>query len=149
MSVDITRAPNHLLYTILLYCDLETGVRGHSRSSKVALFDRAHATLYSSSTVNMSLSIPFSSYSRMYRVGQKVNPKCSTHNFVKYWSIFTILLLLQSPKNLHYVTLWWFYVFKMAAGRHVGFWRKLNSKVFLFPERRFWSLGQILCEYVQ
>jgi len=32
-------------------------VRGHSRSSKAALFDRAHATLYSSSIVNMSLSI--------------------------------------------------------------------------------------------
>jgi len=37
-------------------CDLETGVRGHSRSSKVALFDRAHATLYSSSIVTMPLS---------------------------------------------------------------------------------------------
>jgi len=37
-----------------------------------------------------------------YRVGQtKVNPECSTHNFVKYWPIFTILSLLQSPENLH------------------------------------------------
>ena len=35
-----------------LYCDLETGVLGHSRSSKATLFDRAqsaHTTLYSSS----------------------------------------------------------------------------------------------------
>jgi len=31
-----------------LYCDLETGVRGLSRSSKAALFDRVHTTLYSS-----------------------------------------------------------------------------------------------------
>jgi len=30
-----------------------------------------------------------------YRVGQKkVNPKCSTHNFVKYWPILKILSLL-------------------------------------------------------
>jgi len=43
-----------------LYCDLETGVRGHSKSSKVALFDRAHKTLYSSSIVNMPLSLTVS-----------------------------------------------------------------------------------------
>jgi len=35
----------------------------------------------------------------IYRVGQKVNPKCFTYNFVKYWPIFKILSLLQSPKN--------------------------------------------------
>jgi len=45
------------LYT---YCDLETGVRGHSRSSIVALFDRSHTTLYSSSIVTMPLSITVS-----------------------------------------------------------------------------------------
>ena len=39
-----------------LYCDLETGIRGHSMSSKMALFDRAHTTLYSSSIVTMALS---------------------------------------------------------------------------------------------
>ena len=42
------------------YCDLQTKVRGKSRSSKVALFDRAHATLYSSSIVTMPLSITVS-----------------------------------------------------------------------------------------
>ena len=31
---------------------------------------------------------------------KKVNPKCSTHNFVKYWPIFKILSLLQSLENL-------------------------------------------------
>jgi len=31
------------------YCDLETGLQGHSRLSEAALFDRAHTTLYSSS----------------------------------------------------------------------------------------------------
>ena len=36
---------------------LKLGFGGHSRSSKVALFDRAHTTLYSSSIVNMHLSI--------------------------------------------------------------------------------------------
>jgi len=33
------------LFALKLYCDLEAGVRGHSRSSKAALFDRAHTTL--------------------------------------------------------------------------------------------------------
>jgi len=42
------------------YCDLETGVRGHSRSSKVAPFDTTHATLYSFSTVTMHLAITVS-----------------------------------------------------------------------------------------
>jgi len=45
------------LLAFKLYCDLETGVLCHSRSSKVALFDSAHTTLYSSS---MSLSITVS-----------------------------------------------------------------------------------------
>jgi len=44
-----------------LHCDLETGVRDHTRSSKVALFDRAHTTLYSSSIVTM----PLDRYSRI------------------------------------------------------------------------------------
>ena len=48
------------IFAFKLYCDLETGVRGHSRSLKVALFDRAHTTLYSSSIVTMPLSITVS-----------------------------------------------------------------------------------------
>jgi len=48
------------IFAFELYCDLETWVRGHSRSSKVALFDRAHATLYSSSIVTMPLSLTVS-----------------------------------------------------------------------------------------
>jgi len=49
-------------FAFKLYCDLETGVRGHSRSSNAALFDRAHTTLYSSysSILNMPLSIAVS-----------------------------------------------------------------------------------------
>ena len=47
------------IITFKLYCDLETGVRGHSRSSKVALFARAHTTLYSSSIVTMPLYYRF------------------------------------------------------------------------------------------
>ena len=39
------------IFAFILYCDLETWVWGHSRSSKMALFDRAHMTLYSSSIV--------------------------------------------------------------------------------------------------
>jgi len=34
------------IFAFKLYCDLETGVRGHSRSSKLALIDRAHIRLY-------------------------------------------------------------------------------------------------------
>jgi len=48
------------IFAFKLYCDLETGVRGHSRSSKAALFDKAHTTLYSSSTVNMPVSVTVS-----------------------------------------------------------------------------------------
>jgi len=40
-------------------------------------------------------------------------------------------------------------VFKMAAGRHLGFSEKWNLKVFLFPGRRFFYLSQILCKYMQ
>ena len=47
------------IFAFKLYCDLETGVRGHSRSSKAALFDRAHTTLYSSSIVTASIYYRF------------------------------------------------------------------------------------------
>jgi len=53
------------IFAFKLYCDLETGVRGHWRSSKVALFDRAHTTLYSSFIVTMPPSLPFPRYSRI------------------------------------------------------------------------------------
>ena len=48
------------IFAFKLHCDLETGVRGHSRSSKTALFDRAHTTLYSSSILTMPLSLTVS-----------------------------------------------------------------------------------------
>jgi len=48
------------IFAFKLYCDLETGVRGHSRSSRTAPFDRAHTTLYSSSIVIMPLSLTVS-----------------------------------------------------------------------------------------
>jgi len=44
------------IFAFKLHCDLETGVRGHSRSSKVGLFDWAHTTLYSSSIETMPLT---------------------------------------------------------------------------------------------
>ena len=47
-------------FAFKLYCDLEIGVQGHSKSSKVTLFDTAHTTLYSSSIVTMPLSITVS-----------------------------------------------------------------------------------------
>ena len=53
------------IFAFKLYCDLETGVRGHSRTSKTAPFDRAHTTLYSSSIVTMPrlYLLPFPRYS--------------------------------------------------------------------------------------
>jgi len=48
------------IFAFKLYCDLETGVRGHSRSSKIAQFDRAHTTLYSSAIVTTPLSLTVS-----------------------------------------------------------------------------------------
>jgi len=54
------------IFTFKLYCDLETRVWGHSRSSKTAPFDRAHMTLYSPCIVTMPLSIPFPRYSRVF-----------------------------------------------------------------------------------
>ena len=43
------------IFAFKLHCDLETGVRGHSRSSKTAPFDRTHTTLY----LSMPLSLTF------------------------------------------------------------------------------------------
>ena len=51
------------IFAFKLYFDLEPGVRGHSRSSKVALFDTAHTTLCSFFTVNMRQSITIPRYS--------------------------------------------------------------------------------------
>ena len=42
--------------------DLENQVMGHSRSLKMAPFDRPYATFYWSAIVNIALSVPFSSY---------------------------------------------------------------------------------------
>jgi len=62
------------IFAFKLYCDLETGVRGHSRSSIVALFDRAHTTLYSSSIVTMALSSTISEVQP--HIGRKLIPPC-------------------------------------------------------------------------
>jgi len=53
------------IFAFKVNCDLETRVRGHSRSSKMTLFDRAHTTLYSSSIETMPLLVPFPRYSRI------------------------------------------------------------------------------------
>jgi len=53
------------IFAFKLYCDLETGVRGHSRSSKAALFDRTHTTLYSFFIVICLYLVPFTRYSRI------------------------------------------------------------------------------------
>ena len=47
------------IFAFKLHCDLETWVRGHSRSSKVAPLDRAHMTLYSSSILTACIYYRF------------------------------------------------------------------------------------------
>ena len=49
------------IFAFKLYCDLETGFRGHSRSSKAALSDRAHRT--SIVTIICLFLVPFPRYS--------------------------------------------------------------------------------------
>jgi len=44
------------IYNVEEWRDLENQVRGHSRSLKMAPFDRPHATFYWSSIVNIALS---------------------------------------------------------------------------------------------
>jgi len=53
------------IFAFKLYYDLETGVQGCSRSSIAAPFNKAHATLYSSSTVYL-LGLPFARYSGVF-----------------------------------------------------------------------------------
>jgi len=60
------------IFAFKLYGDIEIGVRGHSRSSRAALFDRAHTTSCSSSIVNMHLSITVSEP----HIGRKTLPHC-------------------------------------------------------------------------
>jgi len=50
-----------------LYCDLETGIRSHSRSSKAVQFDRAHTTLYLSSMVNKDYHSKYASIYYRFR----------------------------------------------------------------------------------
>jgi len=58
------------IFAFKLYCDLETGVLGHSRSSKTH-YSIAHTTLYSFSVVTMPHLLPFPRYSRILALGLK------------------------------------------------------------------------------
>jgi len=63
------------IFDFKLYRDLATRVQGHSRSSKVALFDRAHTTLYSSSIVtNNYASIYYRFRDIAAYIGRKLLP---------------------------------------------------------------------------
>jgi len=44
------------IFSVKEWRDLENQIRGHSRSLKMALFDRPHATFYWSAIVNIPLS---------------------------------------------------------------------------------------------
>jgi len=62
------------IFAFKLYCDLETGVRGHSRSSKTAPFDRADTTLYSSSIVTAYISYRFRDIAAVTLVENRYTP---------------------------------------------------------------------------
>jgi len=44
------------IFSVKEWRDLQNQVRGHSRSLKMALFDRPHVTFYWSAIVNIALS---------------------------------------------------------------------------------------------
>jgi len=50
------------IFSLKAWRDLENQVRGHSRSLKMAPFDRSYATFYWSVIVNMALSCTISSF---------------------------------------------------------------------------------------
>jgi len=57
-QLSLTNRATHLeILTFEKYRDLETGVRGHWRSSEMSLFDTAHVTSYWCSVVTMALSV--------------------------------------------------------------------------------------------
>jgi len=64
------------IFAFKVYCDHETRVRGHSRSSKMALFDRAHTTLYSSSIVTLPLGLSSTLSEIQPHIGRKFIPPC-------------------------------------------------------------------------
>jgi len=66
------------IFAFKLYRDLETGVQGYSRSSKVALFDRAHTTLY----------VFHSNYASIYY---------RFRDIAAYWSKIAIPLIFGAP----------------------------------------------------
>jgi len=69
-------------------CDLETGVWSRSRSSKAALFDRAHTTLYSSSIVKCLYLLPFSRYSHiLVEIGASVRGGAISRRFTQQPSV--------------------------------------------------------------
>jgi len=83
------------IFAFKLCCDLETGVRGHSKSSKAAPFDRAHVTLYSSSNFHSN----YASISYRFR------------DIAAYWSKIATPLYLApplgvTPSDLHNYP-WW------------------------------------------
>ena len=50
------------IFSVKEWHDLENQVRGHSRSLKIAPFDRPYATFYWSAIVNIAHLVPFSSF---------------------------------------------------------------------------------------
>jgi len=94
------------IFAFKLYGDLETGVRGHSMSSKLALFDRAHTTFYSSSIVTMPLSI-----------------RPTVSEIAAYWSKIATPLYLAPPLGV-----------KPSDLRNDPWWRKTRVMDLSFDE---------------
>ena len=113
------------IFAFKLYCDLETAVRGHWRSSKVALFDRAHTTLYSSSIVNMHLSITVSESAAYW------STKWPPAAILDFWHSKVPPLDRPSPKNPP----------QNQTSRQSANWLRTYSHFFVYPR---WLSAAIL-----
>ena len=56
------------IFSVKEWRELENQVRGRSKSSKMAPFDRTHATFYWSAVVNIACLVPFSSYLKLNNI---------------------------------------------------------------------------------
>ena len=107
------------IFAFKLYCDLETGVQGHSRSSKRAFFDRAHTTLYSSSIVTMHISYRF-------------------RDIAAYWSKIATPLYLAPPLGVTHSDL-----------RNDPWWRKTRMMGLSDGERISMTCSAVLIQYTR
>jgi len=100
-----------------LYRNLETKVRGNSRSSIATLFNRAHTNLYSSSTVGLNMSI----YYRFQDIG-----------LAAYWLKIATPVVFGDPVRSETVRF-----------TNSPWWRKLESWAYQIVKEFRWLLCNV------